>query len=67
MEKQIEKEPEKYNDVESGSDTVSVAKGDILSAEHTDPVLNAKMHLVNNVSLNSYLLSNLKLSFLKKN
>ncbi|KAF2106446.1 major facilitator superfamily domain-containing protein [Lophiotrema nucula] len=26
----------------------SVRKGDILSLEHTDPVLNAKMHLVNN-------------------
>lgn len=25
-------------------------KGDLLSLEHTDPVLNAKMHLVNDVS-----------------
>lgn len=40
-------------DVDSGSDTVSVKAGDILSAEHTDPVLNAKMHLVNNVSFSS--------------
>lgn len=28
----------------------SFGKGDILQLEHTDPVLNAKMHLVNNVS-----------------
>lgn len=26
----------------------SIHKTDILSLEHTDPVLNAKMHLVNN-------------------
>ena len=31
-------------------DTVSLGKGDILSLENTDPVLNAKMHLINNVS-----------------
>ena len=31
-------------------DTSSLGKGDILSREHTDPVLNAKMHLINNVS-----------------
>lgn len=30
------------------SDDFSVGKGDILGLEHTDPVLNAKMHLVNN-------------------
>ena len=29
-------------------DTSSLGKGDILQLEHTDPVLNAKMHLVNN-------------------
>lgn len=29
-------------------DDVSIGKGDILQLEHTDPVLNAKMHLVNN-------------------
>ncbi|KAJ4413320.1 Filamentous Growth Regulator [Didymella pomorum] len=29
-------------------DTSSLGKGDILSREHTDPVLNAKMHLINN-------------------
>lgn len=29
-------------------DSSSLAKGDILQLEHTDPVLNAKMHLVNN-------------------
>ena len=32
------------------SDGSSVGKGDILSNEHTDPVLSAKMHLINNVS-----------------
>lgn len=32
------------------SDTASLGKGDILSLENTDPVLNAKMHLINNVS-----------------
>jgi len=39
------------NDVENATvldDTSSLGKGDILSLEHTDPVLNAKMHLVNN-------------------
>ncbi|KAF2731041.1 MFS general substrate transporter [Polyplosphaeria fusca] len=36
-------------DVErDGDDEISVQKGDILSLEHTDPALNAKMHLVNN-------------------
>ena len=29
-------------------DATSLGHGDILSLEHTDPVLNAKMHLVNN-------------------
>jgi hypothetical protein len=33
-------------DVES-LETTSLRKGDILSLEHVDPVLNAKMHLVN--------------------
>jgi hypothetical protein len=38
-------------DVERASDDgTSIGKGDILRLEHTDPVLNAKMHLVNNVS-----------------
>lgn len=39
-------------DLEAASldDTVSLGKGDILSLENTDPVLNAKMHLINNVS-----------------
>lgn len=32
-------------------DSVSIAKGDLLSQEHVDPVLNAKMHLVNDVRL----------------
>jgi hypothetical protein len=33
-------------DVES-LETSSLRKGDVLSLEHTDPVLNAKMHMVN--------------------
>ena len=33
-------------DVES-LETRSLEKGDVLGLEHTDPVLNAKMHLVN--------------------
>jgi hypothetical protein len=33
---------------DAGIDAVSIGKGDILQLEHTDPVLNAKMHLVNN-------------------
>lgn len=32
---------------------VSTGKGDILSLEHTDPVLNAKMHLINDVRASS--------------
>jgi hypothetical protein len=39
------------HDVESAAlydDLSSLGKGDILQQEHTDPVLNAKMHLVNN-------------------
>ena len=37
-------------DVENLSthDSASLNKNDILQLEHTDPVLNAKMHLVNN-------------------
>lgn len=41
----------KGHDVEnqpSDIDVASMGKGDILQLEHTDPVLNAKMHLVNN-------------------
>lgn len=30
------------------NDAASLGKGDILQLEHTDPILNAKMHLVNN-------------------
>lgn len=42
------KEKEAYEpDVEL--DSVSIAKGDLLSQEHVDPVLNAKLHLVNDV------------------
>ena len=42
----------KIRDVEAASldETASLGKGDILSLENTDPVLNAKMHLINNVS-----------------
>lgn len=29
-------------------DTSSLGKGDVLGQEHVDPVLNAKMHMVNN-------------------
>jgi len=54
-----EKNVVQKNDVERGShgvldgdDGSSLGKGDILSREHTDPVLNAKMHLINNVSAN---------------
>jgi hypothetical protein len=47
-EKKYEDEESRHNqDVES-LETTSVGKGDVLSLEHTDPVLNAKMHLVNN-------------------
>jgi hypothetical protein len=37
-------------DVENQShdDTSSLGKGDILQLEHTDPILQSKMHLVNN-------------------
>jgi hypothetical protein len=40
----------KVHDVEhqNFADDISVGKDDILQLEHTDPVLNAKMHLVNN-------------------
>lgn len=33
---------------ERGSDDISIQKGDLLNLESVDPVLNAKMHLVNN-------------------
>jgi hypothetical protein len=42
---------EREQDVEHAhidDDTSSLGKGDILQLEHTDPILNAKMHLVNN-------------------
>ncbi|KAF2423200.1 MFS general substrate transporter [Tothia fuscella] len=45
-EKHKETEIPREPDVES-LDATSVRRGDILSLEHTDPVLNAKMHLVN--------------------
>ena len=34
-------------------DDLSVGKGDLLSQEHVDPVINAKMHLVNDVRISS--------------
>lgn len=46
-EKHFEKDSGNVQDVES-QDATSIGKGDVLSLEHTDPVLNAKMHLVNN-------------------
>lgn len=50
------KRPHEERDAEQGDDnalqmygeTSSLGKNDILQQEHTDPVLNAKMHLVNN-------------------
>ena len=42
-----EKDSRNVQDIES-LETTSMGKGDVLSQEHTDPVLNAKMHLVNN-------------------
>ena len=45
--KHDDKESRNIHDVES-LETGSIGKGDVLSLEHTDPVLNAKMHLVNN-------------------
>jgi len=41
--KTFEQEP----DIER--DDLSIGKGDLLSQEHVDPVINAKMHLVNDV------------------
>jgi hypothetical protein len=48
----IDKRPALLRDVEAASeeDAHSFGKGDILQLEHVNPVLNAKMHLVNNVS-----------------
>ena len=40
--------PDHTFDPENGEDAVSIGKGDVLGQEHVDPVLNAKMHLVNN-------------------
>jgi MFS family permease len=54
MEKKVEDHDKKAqeHDLEHHAtfddDTSSLGKGDILQLEHTDPVLNAKMHLVNN-------------------
>jgi hypothetical protein len=48
----VDKSPASLRDVEQASeeDAHSFGKGDILQLEHVNPVLNAKMHLVNNVS-----------------
>ena len=43
-----DKQDEASHDVEQASLPSSLGKGDVLGLEHTDPVLNAKMHLVNN-------------------
>lgn len=44
-----EKVPDDDNhDIDQSSLNTSIGKGDLLSLEHVDPVLNAKMHLVNN-------------------
>jgi len=56
------RDKEKFSDpaqAESQSmENHSITKGDdLLRLEHTDPVLNAKMHLVNNVSSFVQLLS----------
>lgn len=40
----------------SDFDVWSLDKGDLLAVEHVDPVLNAKMHLVNNVSFDGFVL-----------
>lgn len=45
-----EKAMDKHRDLERDSETSSVSKGDLLSLEHVDPVLNAKMSLINDVS-----------------
>jgi hypothetical protein len=45
-----EKKLEASKDLENYSETTSLGKGDLLSLEHVDPVLNAKMSLVNDVS-----------------
>jgi hypothetical protein len=44
-----DKRANQHADIEQLSQN-SDEKNDILQLEHTDPVLNAKMHLVNNVS-----------------
>lgn len=46
-----EKKAEEFLDQDVERDSVSIAKGDLLGQEHVDPVLNAKMHLVNDVRL----------------
>lgn len=45
-----DKKVEAMQDVERASLEGSVQHGDVLSLEHTDPVLNAKMRLINDVS-----------------
>jgi len=44
-----EKKNKEALDQDVERDSVSIAKGDLLAQEHVDPVLNAKMHLVNDV------------------
>lgn len=44
-----EKKGDEILDQDVERDSISIAKGDLLGQEHVDPVLNAKMHLVNDV------------------
>jgi hypothetical protein len=48
--KSIDEKPDVAGTVtdEEAMETRSLGKGDVLGLEHVDPVLNAKMHLVNN-------------------
>ena len=47
-------------------DTSSLGKDDILQLEHTDPVLNAKMHVVNNAIDEASRMAHVLPSFLRK-
>jgi hypothetical protein len=44
--KKVLQEQDVENQIQS--ETSSLGNGDILQLEHTDPILNSKMHLVNN-------------------
>jgi len=47
-EKAQDVEARAQNSLDNDTDDISLRKDDLLSLEHVDPVLNAKMHLVNN-------------------